>query len=300
MSRSLPSLNALRAFEAAGRHESFSRAADEMGVSHSSISRHVRGLEQRLGVQLFRDVARGVVLTDEGRRYLQRISPAFDVIGAATEGLVDTPAGRVTINSEPVFAAKVVAPLLAAFHLAFPDIELRLVASTDLADLDRFEADLAIRFARRGVLDGPSDLISDAPVYPYAAPGVVPGNVVCPRHLGQYRLYRDRGEDVWRDWCAHAGFEVALPPLDSWRPTAALAYEMAIHGDGLFMASAECMAGDVAAGRLVRLSEVGLQHGAFHLLTADQGVRRKTVRAVRTWLLERTAHLRSGHAQPDG
>ncbi|MEL7124934.1 MAG: LysR family transcriptional regulator, partial [Pseudomonadota bacterium] len=111
--RSLPPLNALRAFEAAARHESFSRAAEELGVSHSAISRHVRGLEARLGVQLFRDQSRGVVLTPEGQHYAQRIAPAFDVIGDATEGLADTPAGRVVVNSEPLFAAKVVAPLLA-------------------------------------------------------------------------------------------------------------------------------------------------------------------------------------------
>ncbi|MEO1662989.1 MAG: LysR family transcriptional regulator, partial [Pseudomonadota bacterium] len=81
--RTLPPLNALRAFEAAARHESFSRAAEELGVSHSAISRHVRGLEARLGVQLFRDAARGVALTDAGGHYLDRVSPAFDVIGAA-------------------------------------------------------------------------------------------------------------------------------------------------------------------------------------------------------------------------
>ena len=70
MARSLPPLNALRAFEAAGRHQSFSRAADELGVSHSAVSRHVRGLEDRLGAQLFRDLPRGVALTQAGARYL--------------------------------------------------------------------------------------------------------------------------------------------------------------------------------------------------------------------------------------
>lgn len=294
MPRSLPPLNALRAFEAAGRHQSFSRAAEELGVSHSAISRHVRGLEQRLGVQLFREASRGVALTAEGSHYLDRIGPAFDVIDAATDGLSDTPAGRVTLNSEPTFAVKVVAPLLADFNADFPEIELRIVASTILADLDRYEADLAIRFARSGAVDAPSDLISDARVYPFAAPGLVPGDVLAPAHLSQFRLFKDRGDDVWRWWCEAAGFDVELPPQDGWRMRAALAQEAVIHGAGILMASRDGVLGDVRAGRLVQLSDKGLSHGAFHLLTSGQAGRRKAVRQVRSWLLARTEPLRGG------
>jgi LysR family glycine cleavage system transcriptional activator len=292
MSRTLPPLNALRAFEAAGRHESFSRAADELGVSHSSISRHVRGLEQRLGVQLFRDAKRGVVLTAEGSHYLQRIGPAFDVIDAATEGLADQPAGRVTINSEPVFAAKVIVPLLNQFHNTFPEIELRLVASNEIADLDRYEADLAVRYARTGVVDGPSDLISDAPIYPYSAPGLLPQDRIAPHHLTEFRLYRDRTEDIWQLWCDLAQFDVVLPPQDGGRLRAPLVQEAAIHGAGLFMAGSDCAAQDVALGRLVQLSDVGLRLGAFRLLASGQSARRKAVRRVRSWLLDQTQQLR--------
>lgn len=301
MSRTLPPLNALRAFEAAGRHENFSRAAEELNVSHSAISRHVRGLEQRLGVQLFREAARGVVLTVEGSHYLQRISPAFDAIDLATEGLADTPAGRVTVNSEPLFAAKVVAPLLAGFHAEYPEIELRLEASSTLADLDRYEADLAIRFLRKGVVGAPSDLISNAPLYPFAKPGLVPGDVLRPEHLAQYRLYKDRGEDVWRDWCAVARWPDAdLPDLGGWRLRAPLTMEAVCNGAGLFMSSSDCTETDCRLGRLVRLSDVGMRQGAFHLLISGQAGRRKAVRTVRSWLLENTAQFRSHQNQPDG
>ncbi len=292
MPRSLPPLNALRAFEAAGRHQSFSRAADELGVSHSAISRHVRGLEQRLGVQLFREASRGVTLTAEGSHYLDRIGPAFDVIDDATDGLSDTPMGRVTLNSEPTFAINVVAPLLASFERQFPEIELRIIASSAMADLDRYEADLAIRFTRSGVVDVPSDLISNARVYPFAAPGLVPDNVLLPEHLAQFRLYKDRGDDVWRWWCDVAGFDVTLPAQDGWRLRSALAQEAVIYGAGLLMASRDGVLRDVEQGRLVQLSQVGLSHGAFHLLTSGQAGRRKAVRQVRAWLLEQTIALR--------
>jgi len=293
MPRTLPPLNALRAFEAAARHESFSRAAEELGVSHSAISRHVRGLEARLGVQLFRDASRGVALTPEGTHYLRRITPAFDVISEATEGLADTPAGRVVINSEPLFATKVVAPLLRKFNADFPEIELRLIGSDQLADLDRFEADMAIRFAHKGYLDTPSDLISDARLYPYAAPGIVPDNRIQAEHLEKHHLFRDRHERVWAHWCTLAGYDPAIANEGEWRARVPLALEATIHGAGLYMGSADCVALDVAAGRLVRLSDIGFQLGSFHLLTSGQSGRRKAVRSVRTWLLDHTTDLRS-------
>lgn len=298
--RSLPPLNALRAFEAAARHESFSRAAEELGVSHSAVSRHVRGLEARLGVQLFRDQSRGVVLTPEGQHYAQRIAPAFDVIGDATEGLADTPAGRVVVNSEPLFAAKVVAPLLAEMQAELPEIDLRLIGSTDLADLDRYEADLAIRFAHKGVLDVPADLLSNAPIYPVAAPGVVPGDVLRPEHLGQVALLRDRREDLWPRWARAAGW-TELPLTEGpYRLRAPLAVEAALTGAGVFLAASDATHRDIVAGRLVRVSDVGIQSGAFYLLSSGVSSRRKAVRVVRRWLLDRTADLRHVENQPNG
>ncbi|WP_299146956.1 LysR family transcriptional regulator [uncultured Tateyamaria sp.] len=293
MARSLPPLNALRAFEAAGRHQSFSRAAEELGVSHSAISRHVRGLEQRLGVHLFRDAARGVVLTAEGGHYLRRVSPALDVIGDATEGLADKPAGRVVVNSEPVFAAKIVVPRMAQFQRDFPEIELRLVGSNELADLDRFEADLAVRYAKSGHLDSPSDLLSDAPIYPFAAPGYLTDDTLRPEDLTRVPLLRDRGPNIWVDWAAHAGFDVAVPD-PPWRMRAALALEMAVHGAGVYLGASDGTHLDETAGRLVRVSDVGFQQGSFHLLTSGLAGRRKAVRSVRTWLLDQTRSLRSG------
>lgn len=299
MSRTLPPLNALRAFEAAGRHQSFSRAADELGVSHSAISRHVRGLEARLGVQLFREAARGVALSPEGQHYLTRITPALDVISEATEGLADKPAGRVVINSEPVFATKIVIPLLARFQRDLPGVELRLVGSNELADLDRYEADLAIRYAKTGALDQPSDLLSDAPIHPFAAPGYLKDDTLRPEDLLQRPLLRDRGPNIWIDWVQHAGFDVAVPD-HPWRMRAALALEAAVHGAGIYLGAADGTHLDEAAGRLVRVSNVGFRQGSFHLLTSGQAGRRKSVRQVRAWLLAQTTSLRTEENQPNG
>ncbi|MEL7093527.1 MAG: LysR family transcriptional regulator [Pseudomonadota bacterium] len=298
--RALPPLNALRTFEAAGRHESFSRAAEELGVGHSAISRHVRGLEQRLGVSLFRDVSRGVQLTADGRAYLHRISPALDVISDATEGLASAPAGRVVINSEPLFAAKVIAPMLAEMQRVLPEVDLRLVGSTDLADLERFEADLAIRFARKGMPEGPADLLSAAPIYPYAAPGVVPEDHLRPEHLAVLPRLRDRRDDFWPEWADAAGWACPWLAPEEYRLRGALAIEAALHRAGVFLASSDVTRNDVAAGRLVRVSEHYISRGAFYLLWSGSSGRRKAVKAVRHFLLTRTEPLRSAENQPNG
>ncbi len=293
MLRNLPPLNALRAFDAAGRHESFSRAAEELGVSHSAISRHVRGLEHRLGTQLFKDASRGVVLTPAGRQYLDRVMPALNLIAEATDELAETPTGRVTINSEPLFAAKVVIPRLQDFYDRFPEIDLRMDVSHSLADLERYEADLAIRFAHKGGLDLPSDLLSDAPLIPVAVPGLIEGDTLTADDLRRHRLYRDRGNDVWQRWCEAAGIDPTGVPYSRWRVRAPYALEAALQGLGIYLGSADCLEGDLRSGRLVRLSDVSIQEGAYHLVTGPQGARNKSIRQVRQWLVDQTASFRS-------
>lgn len=294
MARALPPLNALRAFEAAGRYESFSRAAAELNVSHSAVSRHVRGLEDRLGVQLFRDAAPGVALTPEGRDYLASITPALDAIAEATETVGEAPAGQVIVNSDPTFAIQVIAPALPGFADAHPDIELRLVASEALADIDRYEADIALRFVHAGHLARLNDLVSDAPVFPYAAPGLVPqpaevADILAPRRL------RDRFDvGMWQRWADAAGW--TGPPLDEprWYMRAPLSIEAARAGYGVYLSSADVVNRHCRDGNLVRLSDVGLRDGAYRLLTQDGAARRKPVRVVRDWLLDITQVFRSG------
>lgn len=294
MSRNLPPLNALRAFEAAGRHQSFSRAAEELGVSHSSISRHVRGLEDRLGVQLFRDLPRGLALSPEGAAYLAQVTPALDAIGDATEGLAEVPQGTVTVNAETLFAAKWLVPRLGTFRAAYPGIDIRLEASRRLADVTRYEADFAIRFVRPGGRYPNSELLSDAPLRPYASPELVQPPLRSPRDLLSLPLLRDRTNGTWNVWFALAG-GVALEevPQSEWRMSSFLEVEAAITGQGALLISDEVVAGEVAAGRLVRLSEVGFREGGYHLLHGDGVLRRKPARMFRDWILAETAEWRS-------
>ncbi len=297
MSRQLPPLNALRAFEAAGRYESFSRAAEELGVSHSSISRHVRGLEDRLGIQLFRDLPRGLELSQDGVVYLSKVTPALDAIAAATEALTEMPTGTVWVNSETLFATKWLVPRLGAFRALHPEIEIRLEASRHLADVARYEADLAIRFVRPQNSYPGSELLSDAPMRPYAAPDLIGGSLGSPRDILSYPLLRDRSSGTWDVWFALTG-EVAPEevPQSAWRMSSVLAVEAAVAGQGILLISDEVVASEVAAKRLVRISDVGFREGGYHLLHGEGVLRRKAVRVFRDWLVAQTAVWRSVEA----
>lgn len=303
MSRTLPPLNALRAFEAAGRHQSFSRAAEELRVSHSSISRHVRGLEDRLGVQLFRDLSRGLALTDDGAAYLAQVSPALDAIAIATEGLAETPEGAITVNSEPLFATKFLVPKLASFTHAHPEVDVRLEASRHLADVARYEADLAIRFVPPGGRYPGAELLSNAVLYPFAAPGLISAPVTRSRDLLSYPLLKDRSGGSWDRWFALAGgVDPAEVPQFAWRLSSVLGVEAAVAGQGVLLVSEEVVAGEVAAGRLLRVSDVGMREGGYHLVRGHGVLRRKAVRVFRDWLLQQTAPWRTPleNDQPEG
>ena len=293
MVKNLPPLNALRAFEVAGRHQSFTRAAGELGVSHSSISRHVRGLEDRLGVQLFRDLPRGLALTADGAAYLAQVSPALDAIAMATEGLAEKPEGTITVNCEPLFATKWLVPQLGAFARQHLQIDIRLEASRHLADVARYEADLAIRFVRPGGRYPDSELLSNAPLYPFAAPGLVPAPVKAPREILSFPLLRDRTGGSWDTWFAMAGgVDPAEVPQFTWRMSSVLAVEAAVAGQGVLLVSEEVVAGEVGAGRLIRVSDVGFREGGYHLMRGEGVLRRKAARVFRDWLVAQTAPWR--------
>jgi LysR family glycine cleavage system transcriptional activator len=294
MPRNLPPLNAVRAFEAAGRHESFSRAADELGVSHSAISKHVRGLEDRLGAQLFRDLPRGVALTTDGARYLAELTPAFDAIAEATEEFSDKPAGVVRVNSETVFAAKWLVPNLKRFYEEHPEVEIELDATPDLIDIRRYEAEVAIRFFMSDPVDQSGLLISDAMIYPYATPEIANAVGDDPLTMLNYRLLRDRNGDPWRTWFDLAGYkdkEIEIPTRK--RVRALLAVEAVVAGLGILLASQDNIEIEVQAGRLVRLFDTGFQQGSYRMLFGDGVLRRKPVRLFRDWLIAETASFRS-------
>ena len=146
MARRLPSLNGLKAFEAAARSESFTRAAEELNVTQGAVSHQVKALEETLGLQLFRRERQRLIITEAGRDYLAVIRDAFDQIAVGTERLLQRrESGVLTVSTSPDFAAKWLVNRLSRFAESCPDLDLRVAAATHYVDFARDDVDVAIR-----------------------------------------------------------------------------------------------------------------------------------------------------------
>src|SRR3954451_917677 len=146
MLRRLPPLNALKAFEAAARHESFTRAAEELCVTQGAVSHQVKALEAELGIKLFNRERQRLVITGAGRDYLAVVRDAFDRIALGTERLIQHQgSGVLTVSTSPDFAAKWLVHRLGRFAEAHPEIDLRVSATMHHVDFVREEVDVAVR-----------------------------------------------------------------------------------------------------------------------------------------------------------
>jgi len=294
MKRFLPPLNALRAFDAAARHNSFTGAAAELRVSHAAISRHVRQLEARLGVALFRKLGRGVTLTDDGAAYLEQVAKAFDIIGEATASVAKTPASlAISVSAEPIFAARWLVPHLAGFQRAHDDIEVFIDATPTLANLERDEADVAIRYGRGGWPGLKQDLITAAQLYAVGSPKLLGRRRTPPTPVELASLpllHEDRG-DMWRRWFIAAGAPKVAPTAGS-HMSYTLTIDAAIAGQGLALVHEVLVQDELANRRLIKMSEMALEDGSYWLVWPERALRRKPVAAFRDWILAESAGMR--------
>src|SRR6187455_2295566 len=201
MLRRLPPLNALKAFEAAARHESFTRAAEELCVTQGAVSHQVKALEVELGLKLFNRERQRLVITEAGRAYLIVVRDAFDRIAAGTERLLQRQSGGVlTVSTSPNFAAKWLVHRLGRFSEAHPEIDLRISASMHHVDFAREEVDVAVRHG-----DGRwpglhvSRLCAEA-LFPVCAPALVDGEkgLRSPADLRRHLLLHANDATHWR------------------------------------------------------------------------------------------------------
>jgi LysR family glycine cleavage system transcriptional activator len=255
MKRTLPPLNALRAFEAAGRLGSFKEAAAELHVTHGAVSQHVRALEEWLGASLFERHNRRVALTPAAKAYLAEIGPLFEQLSQATAryGFLETVSRTLSVNAPATFTLRWLVPRLATFRAAHPDVDVKVETSNESLESLREIYDVVVR--------GGPDTFYGYSMRPFLSEERVP---VCspallqrlplrtPDDLRQHTLLHTSSlPRVWPDWLASA----RIPAL---RPAAALTFDhfyltlqAAIDGIGIAMGPTALVAGDLAAGRLV-------------------------------------------------
>src|SRR3954470_18968619 len=208
MLRRLPPLNALKAFEAAARHESFTRAADELCVTPGAVSHQVKALEETLGLKLFNRERQRLVITEAGRDYLAVLRDAFDRIALGTARVVQRQSsGVLTVSPSPDFAAKWLVNRLGHFAEAHPDIDLRVVATDHHVDFAREEVDLAVRHGEGKWPGVDAVRLCTERLFPVGSPKLLSGRrrTAKPADLLQFPLLRLEDWSTWTQWFAAAG-----------------------------------------------------------------------------------------------
>ncbi|MBC7943712.1 MAG: transcriptional regulator GcvA [Burkholderiales bacterium] len=310
MSDRLPPLNSLRAFEAAARHLSLKKAAEELHVSPGAISQQIRTLERDLGTQLFHRLTRALELTEAGRSCLPELRKGFDSLAKAVAKLrPDDKRSVLTVSVAPAFAVKYLVPRLPRFAAVHPGVELRISASLDLIDVLRHDpapattaiddlraqdADLAIRFGTGSYAGCQVDELCSDWVTALCSPALLngehplrqPGDLRHHTLLHDNTVYLDEDQLDWAVWLQAAGVD----DIDASRGPrfnhSSLALEAAADSMGVALSLPKLAAAELASGRLVTPFELRLpSRFAYYLVCSEANAGRPEIAIFRNWLL---------------
>jgi LysR family glycine cleavage system transcriptional activator len=292
MTARLPSLNGLRAFEAAARHLSFTLAAAELNVTQTAISHQIRRLEEELGIRLFVRQNRALALTPEARDYLPGVRAAFNDLRLATDRLLRKDDDKVlTVSTLASLAAKWLLPRLTDFQEQHPGIDVRITTSTSLVDFQRDNVDAAIRYGRGQWLGLRADWLMKDELFPVCSPSLLRDDkpLRCPEDLKDHVLLHTSGanSDDWRLWLTAAGLpaRISKQPGISFDMTF-MTVQAAIDGMGVAMGRTSYVQDDIAKGRLVVPFRIALPADAGFYLVAPDGRREaQKLAAFREWVV---------------
>lgn len=295
----LPPLNALRVFECAARHLSFTRAAEELCVTQAAVSQQVRSLEEHLGLQLFRRLNRALLLTDAGQRYAIAIRQALATIAEATAALAPPPmeGGTLTVSCMPSFAHKWLMPRLGRFLDREPGISLRVHAGSEVVDFRDDGIHCAVRLGP-GRYDGVfTEFLFTEYLTPVCAPAVAE-RLRTPEDLLAERLLHDWGVE-WAPWFAAAGLAGREVPRGPEFYDTSMALQAAVDGRGVVIGRTAMIHEDLATGRLVKPFDLQVPHDYSHWFVCPEGHQdHPNIRALRAWLLEESAPFRDSGPPP--
>lgn len=290
MTRRLPPLNAMRAFEAAARNASFTRAAAELCVTQGAVSRHVAVLEDWLKVRLFNRDRHGVELTAKGSIYFRAVKGALDQIEQGTQALQPSlEEARLRLKLPPTFAIRWLVPRLARFHALHPQIDVQITTSHQRVDFQREDIDIGIHSeAEPPQAEGYQRLFGEI-LLPVCAPGLLANGpaLADPRDLAQHALLCSLNRPLdWPVWLSAAGVEFDEGDIGLKFENAALAYQAAIDQLGVMVAQLALVEDDIRAGRLVAPFALRVPtRGAYYLQYRTGQPRPARVLAFEEWIL---------------
>ena len=293
MPRQLPPLNALKAFEAAARHESFTRAAEELCVTQGAVSHQVKALEAELGLKLFNREHQRLLITEGGRAYLVVVRDAFDRIADGTQRLLQRQrGGALTVSTSPNFAAKWLVHRLGRFAEVHPEIDLRISASAHHVDFAREDIDLAVRHGDRAASGLHVTRLCAEELFPACSPKLLEGRNALrkPSDLGRFPLLHVNDQQGWSQWLDFAGVTGVDPSRGLILNQASMAIDAAVDGQGVALARTALAAWDLIGGRLVRPFDLAMPASYAYWIVCSKAVAKlPKIVAFSEWLLAEAA-----------
>lgn len=299
--RKLPPLNAIRAFEAAARHESFTAAAGELCVTVTAISHQVRQLEAVLGRKLFERSGRAVVLTAEGHAIFPLLRDGFDHMANAFAAIrPPNGADAITVSTTRAFAERWLMPRLAQFNAAFPALVVHVDATEDVVKPGTHGIDLAIRYGNADRIQAASVLFDDRYIAVAASGICAPAAdlAIDDFHARPLLAYRWKNSALdspaWSTWLAGTDHNMSRDFRISWFSEETLALHAAERGLGPLLCSDALVGEQLRQGTLRRIDGPALAGFSYRLVEAPAAVKRKAVTAFTEWLRDSAATFRDG------
>jgi LysR family glycine cleavage system transcriptional activator len=281
----LPPMQALRAFEAAARELSLTKAASALHVTHGAISHQIKALEDDLGVRLFERAGRGIRLTDEGERFAIRVRAAFGELSAAVQEIAERAnPRRIRVSVTPSFAARWLLPRIGRFTAAHPNLDLDISANISVVDLARDDVDFAIRYGMGhwpGVI---SEFLSDDAFFPVCSPRIAGGVPRKPEELPRYTLLR-ADDEYWAPWFRAVGVDLPEPDRGTSFNDSSHLLQAAIEGQGVALARRTLIGNDLRNRVLVKLFDVEIPGARkFYLVYLPRMAQSPKLAAFKSWL----------------
>jgi LysR family transcriptional regulator, glycine cleavage system transcriptional activator len=297
MLEQFPGLRSLRAFNAAARHLSFTKAADEMGVTPAAISHQIKELEDQIGVALFTRTSRSMTLTREGEILSAAAAESLDTLSRAVKRIKRLENRKVLkVSASPSIAAKWLVPRLDRFLDQSPGAEVRVDVSTTALDFERDDVDIAIRFGQGRYPGLKSDLLFTDKIFPVCSPRIITKEkpLAQPKDLLRHTLihleYEAQGVvwPNWKMWMLAAGITDFDDKRGMHFGQTSLTVQAAIDGHGVALGDSNLVADDIAEGRLVKPFELSLRapsQFAYHVVSPMDTTQNPLVEAFRQWAL---------------
>jgi LysR family glycine cleavage system transcriptional activator len=298
-----PPLKAVRYFESAARHLSFSKAAEELNVTHSAISHQIKALEEWIGQPLFERTGRALRLTEAGRQFLPPVRSAFRQLSDAADDLRQANrGGPLTVSVLPSLASKWLVPRLYDFRAKHPEIEVRISATDRVEQIGQGGIDIAIRYGRGRWPGVETELLLQDDLFPICSPALLNGDAPLkePSDLQHFNLLNDSTWeaarfDFWHQWLAQAGVTgLELKGGFSFNYSNLLV-QAAVDGLGIALGNTLLAGDDLKAGRLVKPFDITISlDTAYYIVYGRDALKRPKIRVFRDWLVDQIAPFRDG------